>query len=84
MAVKKKCRKSRKSFGIHGHPKRARVSTGVKRLNNQIDAWLAGKRVMLTIPNPDKGATNERFIRVESRNVWGLPPCERKRGVNAG
>lgn len=76
--AKKKSRKSRQSKGIVGSPKKSRTSVGVKRLLNQQAAWLAGKRVMLTIPNPDKNVTNERFIRVEAREVWGLPPSERR------
>jgi len=41
-----------------------------KRAQNQLDAHIAGKRVMLTIANPDKNNTKERFIRVPSTDVW--------------
>ena len=31
---------------------------------------MAGKNVMLTIPNPDKNNTKERMIRVNAKEVW--------------
>jgi hypothetical protein len=40
---------------------------------NQIKAWKAGKRVMLTVPNPNKNETNKRFIRVEAKQYIGAP-----------
>lgn len=85
MAVKKKTRKSRQSLGREGSPRRNGrwATTPLQRWQNQRDAWEKGKRVMLTIPNPDKNATNARFIKVEARQVWGLPPCEKRRD-NAG
>lgn len=58
--TKKKCRKSRTSKGINGSPKKCRTSTGMKRLNNQLDAWKQGKRVVL----PGK---------VLATDVWGTP-----------
>lgn len=41
--------------------------------NNKVKAWRAGKRVMLTIDNPDKKNTKERKIRVPAIDVWGFP-----------
>lgn len=38
---------------------------------NQLAAYKKGKRVMLTIENPDKSETNRRFIRVPATDVWG-------------
>ena len=39
---------------------------------NKRKAWKKGKRVMLTIPNPNaKDETNIPFIRVEAATVWG-------------
>ena len=83
--AKKKSRKSRTSQGIVGHPKRCRTSLHgtMARLMNQQEAWLKGKRVMLTIENPDKTATNERLIRVEAKTVWGLPPMLKNKEKNA-
>jgi hypothetical protein len=79
----KKGRKSRTSFGVQGSPKKCRTSVGVKRVLNQQKAWEQGKKVMLTVPNPDSSATNMRFIKVNARAVWGLPPMLRKKQNNA-
>lgn len=43
---------------------------GVERVGNQMKAFLKGKRVMLTIENPNKNETNKRFIRVPAGEVW--------------
>ena len=40
------------------------------RMNNQIQAMKKGKRVMVTIENPNKNETNKRFIRVPGNEVW--------------
>ena len=40
------------------------------RVNNQLAAFLRGKNVMLTIPNPNKNETNKRMIRVPAADVW--------------
>ena len=40
------------------------------RVNNQLSAFLRGKNVMLTIPNPNKNETNKRMIRVPATEVW--------------
>ena len=42
----------------------------LERAINQRNAFLKGKRVMLTIENPDKNNTKERFIRVPASEVW--------------
>lgn len=82
--AKKKSRKSRTSNGVIGSPERAKTSVGTKRLLNQMEAWLKGKRVMLTVPNPDVTAKNARMIKLEARQVWGLPPFMKKKEKNAG
>ena len=82
--AKKKSRKSRTSNGVVGSPRRAKTSVGMKRVHNQMDAWMEGKRVMLTVPNPDATATNARMIKVEARQVWGLPPFMKKKEKDAG
>lgn len=68
------------SAGIHSNVSastKGLVKAGYKqsgqRVLNQLNAHLAGKRVMLTIENPDKNATNKRFIRVPSTSVWKDP-----------
>ena len=40
------------------------------RVNNQLAAFLRGKNVMLTIPNPNKNETNKKMIRVPATEVW--------------
>lgn len=50
-----------------------RVMTPEERYVNQVRAWRAGKRVMLTMPNPNAAQTNKPFVRVEAREVWGSP-----------
>jgi hypothetical protein len=40
------------------------------RVINQLKAFRAGKRVMVTIANPNKEETNKRFIRVEASSIW--------------
>lgn len=34
-------------------------------------AFLKGRKVYYTIPNPNKEETNKRFIRVEARTLYG-------------
>jgi hypothetical protein len=41
-----------------------------ERTTNQLAAFLKGKNVMLTIPNPNKNETNKRMIRVPATEVW--------------
>lgn len=43
--------------------------TPASRLINQQKAHLLGKRVMLTIENPNKEQTNKRFIRVLASTI---------------
>lgn len=83
--AKKKSRKSRTSQGLVGSPKRCRTSVygSMTRALNQQDAWLKGKNVVLTIENPDKTCTNERLIKVNARDYWGLPPMLKNKGTNA-
>jgi len=42
----------------------------LERAINQRNAFLKGKRVMLTIENPNKNETNKKFIRVPANEVW--------------
>ena len=52
--------------------------TPLEKQSAQVAAWKKGKRVMLTIANPNDNETNKRFIRVEARTVWGNPNQELK------
>ena len=36
----------------------------INQIENKLSAFKSGKRVMMTVPNPDKNNTKERFIRV--------------------
>ena len=53
--------------------RRIEYKNTMNRLNNQVSAWRRGKRVMLTIHNPNKKETNKPFIRVNALDVWGHP-----------
>ena len=37
---------------------------------NQFDAYLKGKNVILTVPNPLKTETNEPYIKVKAKQYW--------------
>lgn len=50
--------------------RREYMANSLARTLNQIDAWVQGKNVMLTIPNPNTNETNKRFIRVPAKEVW--------------
>ena len=39
-------------------------------MQNQLEAHMKGKRVVLTIENPNKNETNKRFIKVVSTDHW--------------
>lgn len=47
--------------------------TDLDRFHRQVAAWRRGKRVMLTIRNPNENERNKPFIRVEAKHVWGIP-----------
>jgi len=40
---------------------------------NQMKAYAKGKRVMLTVPNPNKNETNKRFIRIAAEEYLQRP-----------
>jgi len=72
---KKKSRATQVSKGEIGRPQRSRLRHGdpgyaSQRIQNQLTAFLKGKRVMLTIENPNKNETNRRMIRVPANEVW--------------
>jgi hypothetical protein len=76
------------SAGIHSN-----VSNSIKRalrrsymqsgdrVLNQLAAFRSGKRVMVTMENPNKAETNKRFIRVEASTVWKRPVKPGNAGV---
>lgn len=52
--------------------RREYVGTFQQLLNKQA-AWRQGRNVTLTIENPDKKNTKERFIKVSANEYWGYP-----------
>ena len=44
--------------------------TELQKVNDKMNAFLKGKNVMLTIPNPVKSETNKPFIRVPAKQEW--------------
>lgn len=42
-------------------------------VHHKFDAYLRGKKVYFTIPNPNPNQTNARMIRVEGRALFGDP-----------
>lgn len=71
---KKKQRAQYISKGIVGAPQKSRSKRdpdyASRRIENQLRAFIKGKRVMLTIPNPNTNETNKPFIRVPAHEVW--------------
>ena len=72
---KKKSRSKQVSKGIIGNPMKTRLrhrdeGYASQKIQNQLTAFLKGKRVMLTIENPNKNETNRRMIRVPANEVW--------------
>ena len=72
---KKRTRAKQVSKGIIGRPMRSRLrhfdeGYESQRTMNQLIAFNAGKKVMLTIPNPNKNETNKPMIRVPAHTVW--------------
>ena len=47
-----------------------RERTGLQRLNAQMEAFLEGKNVVLTIPNPNPNEKGKPFIRKNAKEVW--------------
>ena len=55
-----------------------REKTEVEKLLNKINAWAVGKKVMVTIPNPNPNETNKRFIRVEGTHPAAFGPWKKE------
>ncbi len=83
---KKKSRTSQTSAGVVGsafkHASkvlRKEYMQSTQRATNQLAAFYKGRKVMLTIPNPNTNETNKRFIKVNARDVWSGGGKEKKR-----
>lgn len=74
---KKRLRKKRVSKGLQVNTYMTRGYDAFQKQLHALDAWLAGKPVMLTIANPDKSETNKPFIRVKAESYFG--PHKRKK-----
>lgn len=64
---------SRKAMSSEVSKAVARDVPLVTQLANKLKAYSEGKRVWMTIPNPNPNETNKRFIRVLARDVLGDP-----------
>ena len=79
MAAKgKRARSNYTSKGIVGTNKKitkavARDVPLVQKELNRLDAYLKGKKVYTTIPNPNPNETNKRFVRVLMSSILGDP-----------
>lgn len=75
--AKKRSRAKQVSKGIT-HQNRCPLAKAKRREWNgsdaqhyaKLQAFLSGKNVMLTVPNPNKNETNKKFIRVNAKEVW--------------
>lgn len=47
--------------------------TYLDKYNFKVKAWSKGQNPWITIPNPDKNATNKLYIRVRARDLLGDP-----------
>ena len=79
MAKRKKSRAHQESKGERSNVNKKLCNTIrnnttlLQRTLNQREAWLRGKKVMLTIPNPNDKETNKKFIKVNAKDIWGSP-----------
>ena len=72
---KKKSRTTQTSKGEVGNSMKTRLRHGdegytSQRMQNQLTAFLKGKRVMVTMANPNKNETNKPYIKVPANEVW--------------
>lgn len=74
---KKRQRATQVSKGIHHQRpnkiakarRREYMQSGLRQ-HNQLLAFMSGKNVVLTIPNPNTNETNKRYIKVPAHEVW--------------
>ncbi len=45
-----------------------------RRIMHQMQAFMRGKNVVLTVPNPNPNETNKPFIRINAREYWKSGP----------
>lgn len=80
---KKKTRSKVTSGGVHSSVNknltRAVRAARTEQEKNafKINAWSKLQNPWITIANPNKEATNRRFIRVRANDLWGKPKSAR-------
>ena len=45
--------------------------THFQQINHKVKAWTKGKKVWLTVPNPNTNETAKPFVRKLASEVWG-------------
>ena len=45
--------------------------TPFQQINHKVKAWTKGKKVWLTVPNPNTNETAKPFVRKLASEVWG-------------
>jgi len=73
----------KRSAGIHStvnkkllNAVRSEYLKSAERVMNQLAAHKRGKRVIVTIENPNKTETNKRFIKVPASTIWRDPKVQ--------
>lgn len=73
----------KRSAGIHStvskkitNAVRSEYLKSADRIINQLAAHKKGKRVVVTIENPNKNETNKRFIKVPASTIWRDPKAQ--------
>jgi len=80
MGKRRSSKDSYKSLGMFKNVSRKTVKlmrrsrTSGERLDNQWAAFIKGKRVRLTVKNPNKNETNKPFIKIDPIHYgWKMP-----------
>jgi hypothetical protein len=88
MAKGKASGKTYTSKGLHSNVSRKTTNAlrrdymnSGARIMNQLRAFRAGKRVMVTIENPNKEDRGRKYIRVDASTIWKAIP---KNNLNMG
>ena len=73
----KKQRTSRQSLGQRRNVSKwatkavRRQRTPLQRVNAQVEAWMKGKNVVLTMPNSNPNDVKNPYVRKKATDVWG-------------
>ena len=55
-----------------------RERTYTEKMTNIMRAWKKGQNPWLTIANSDPLKTNQKFVKVQSNDIWGNPKYKNK------